>query len=294
MSVTSALFTGVSGLLNNAEGINVIGNNISNVNTIGFKGSRMLFSDVLSTTIGSGSQMGHGVQIQKVDNMFTQSALESSSIPTDVAIQGDAFFMLAKPGTTAAAAITPESAYYTRAGAFRVDSNRALINPDNYNVLGSDGIPVVFTAQFTDAAGNVLDFQKVANIDSRGNIALLYSDASGNSATVYYNGNGAASVAAANTVSLGLSRVPNPPGLEKAGGTLFKQTGTAVGGSGTPVFQAANGTTDKILGNNLELSNVDMATEFVKMILTQRAYSANSKTITTTDEMTQEVLNLKR
>lgn len=296
MSVTSALFTGVSGLLNNAEGINVIGNNISNVNTIGFKGSRMLFSDVLSTTIGSGSQMGHGVQIQKVDNMFTQSALESSSIPTDVAIQGDAFFMLAKPGTTAAAAITPESAYYTRAGAFRVDSNRAMINPDNYNVLGSDGMPIVFTATYDDTAvpPNTLNFQKVTNIDSRGNIALLYSDASGNSATVYYNGNGAVPVATANTVFLGLSRVPNPPGLEKVGGTLYKQTGTSIGGSGTPVFLAANGTTDKVLGNNLELSNVDMATEFVKMILTQRAYSANSKTITTADEMTQEVLNLKR
>lgn len=294
MSVTSALFTGVSGLLNNAEGINVIGNNISNVNTIGFKGSRMLFSDVLSTTIGSGSQMGHGVQIQKVDNMFTQSALESSSIPTDVAIQGDAFFMLAKPGTIAAAAIPPEAAYYTRAGAFRVDSSRALINPDNYNVLGSDGIPVVFTQQYTDGAGNVLDFQKVTNIDSRGNIALLYSDAAGNSATVYYNGSGAAPVPTANTVFLGLSRIPNPPGLEKVGGTLYKQTGTSIGGSGTPVYLAANGTTDKVLGNNLELSNVDMATEFVKMILTQRAYSANSKTITTTDEMTQEVLNLKR
>ncbi len=293
MSVTSALFTGVSGLLNNAEGINVIGNNISNVNTIGFKGSRMLFSDVLSTTIGSGSQMGHGVQIQKVDNMFTQSALETSSIPTDVAIQGDAFFMLAKPNTIAAAAIPPEAAYYTRAGAFRVDSSRALINPDNYNVLGSDGIPIVFTNTYT-VGGNTLNFQKVTNIDSRGNIALLYSDAAGNSATVYYNGNGAAPVAAANTIFLGLSRVPNPPGLEKVGGTLFKQTGTSIGGSGTPVFQAANGTTDKVLGNNLELSNVDMATEFVKMILTQRAYSANSKTITTTDEMTQEVLNLKR
>lgn len=294
MSLTSAMFSGVSGLLNNAEGINVIGNNISNVNTVGFKGARMLFSDVLSTTIGSGSQMGHGVQIQKVDNMYTQSALESSSIPTDVAIQGDSFFMLAKPNTTAAAAIAPESAYYTRAGAFRVDSNRALINPDSYNVLGSDGIPIVFEATYTDGAGNVLDFQKVTNIDAKGNIALLYSDANGNSATVYYNGNGVAPVPSANTVFLGVSKIPNPPGLEKVGGTLYRQTGTAVGGSGVPTFLAANGTTEKILGNNLELSNVDMANEFVKMILTQRAYSANSKTITTCDEMTQEVLNLKR
>jgi flagellar hook protein FlgE len=90
--------------------------------------------------------------------------------------------------------------------------------------------------------------------------------------------------------------VENPGGLEKGGGTLFRPT-TASGISTTGFTLAkntANGSSEKIYTNSLEQSNVDMAAEFVKMILTQRAYSANSKTITTSDEMTQEVINLKR
>lgn len=295
MSLTSTMFTGVTGLLNQAEGMNVIGNNISNVNTLGFKGSRMLFSDVLSTSVGGSSigQLGHGVQIQKIDTMFSQSSMETTSIPTDVAIQGDNFFAVAKPGTVAAAAISSNDAYYTRAGAFRLDSNNALITPDNYNVLDSAAMPIVFTPTYVSGA-NTLDFQKVTGVNAQGAISLLYSDALGNSSTVYYNGNGAAPVAGTPTVFLGTAKIPNPAGMEKVGGTLFRQTGAIIGGSGTPVISSQNGSTEKVIGNNLELSNVDMATEFVKMILTQRAYSANSKTITTSDEMTQEVLNLKR
>lgn len=300
MSLTSTMFTGVSGLLNQAEAMNVIGNNISNVNTIGFKGSRMLFSDVLSTSVGSNSigQLGHGVQIQKVDTVFSQSSLETTTLPTDVAIQGDNFFAVAKPGTVAGP-VAASDAYYTRAGAFRLDNGSnplgsALITPDNYNVLDSASNPIIFTPTYTTPAGVVLNFQKVSSVSAKGEIGLLYSDALGNSASVYYEGNGAAPVTTTPTVFLGTAKIPNAPGMEKVGGSLYRETGVATGGSGTPVIGSQNGSTEKIIGNNLELSNVDLANEFVKMILTQRAYSANSKTITTSDEMTQEILNLKR
>jgi len=84
--------------------------------------------------------------------------------------------------------------------------------------------------------------------------------------------------------------------LEKAGDSLFKQTvGSGVSDTAFSLeSNGANGTSEKVFSNSLEQSNVDMAAQFVKMILTQRAYSANSKTITTADEMTQEALNLKR
>lgn len=296
MSITGAMYTGVSGLLANAEGLNVIGNNLSNSNTIGFKGGRMLFSDLLSAPVGNNSQVGRGVQIQKVDNIFSQGSLESTTVVTDLAIQGDKFFSFAVPGTVAATAINVENAYYSRAGALRIDSdNRSLINPDGYVVLDENSIPVVFTSTYTDGNGNVLDFQKVTGVDAEGRIQLLYADNNGNSSKVYYAGNGAVPVATTvGAIGLGTARIPNPPGLEKVGSTLYKQTGNAIGGSGIPTITRSNGTNEKILSNNLELSNVDMATEMVKMILTQRAYSANSKTITTADEMTQEVLNLKR
>jgi flagellar hook protein FlgE len=75
---------------------------------------------------------------------------------------------------------------------------------------------------------------------------------------------------------------------------LFDEAASISAGSGAVTDAAADGVVNKIYSNSLEQSNVDMAGQFVKMILTQRAYSANSKTITTADEMTQEVLSLKR
>ncbi len=290
MSVTSAMYTGVSGLINNGEAMNVIGNNISNVNTIGFKTGRTLFSDMLSSNIGNNSQIGRGVKIEKVDNVFGQGSLQSTSSVTDLAIQGDGFFVLGAPNSNAT--VSPASAYYTRAGSFRLDNTGlGLVNPDGYKVLDTAGNAIKLPPTYTDASGNVLNFQKVTGVDSTGLISLLYTDANGNSATVYYAGTGVVNASPAQAVKLAEVNVPNPPGMLKQGGTLFSLTNE----SGTPAaLTSANGTSEKVLSNSLELSNVDMSTEFVNMITTQRAYSANSKTITTVDQMTQDVLNMIR
>jgi len=147
MSITSALFTGVSGLVNNGEAMNVIGNNIANVNTVGFKSARTLFSDMLSANMGNNSQIGRGVQIQKVDNIFGQSSFETTESVTDLALQGSSFFALGAPGATGAQAAS--ASYYSRAGAFRVDKDGYLINPDSFRVLDEARTPIQFdTATF--------------------------------------------------------------------------------------------------------------------------------------------------
>ena len=296
MSVTSAMFTGVSGLLANAEGINVIGNNLANVNTVGFKSGRMLFSDMLSSDIGNNSQIGRGTQIQKVDNVFGQGSFEATETTTDMAIQGNAFFALGKPNGNANVA-TQNTAYLTRAGAFRVDNNRYLVNPDGYQVLDTNGDPIRFFDSGTTppTAG---DFAKVTKIDSKG--AISYQDKLGN--VFYYNtaiAVGTAAFTAGTNRVMAVISPTNVGGLDKVGGTLFQAGATsgvpaAVFSNAVGSVNIANGTSNKIFSNSLEQSNVDMAGQFVKMILTQRAYSANSKTITTADEMTQEALNLKR
>jgi flagellar hook protein FlgE len=263
MSITSALFTGVSGLVNNGESMNVIGNNIANVNTIGFKSARTLFSDMLSANMGNNSQVGRGVQIQKVDNIFSQASFETTESVSDLAIQGSTFFALGSPTATGAQPVA--TSYYTRAGAFRVDSNGFLVNPDGYRVLDAAMTPVQFP---------VATFGRISGIDSSGNITYL--DTTGALQTY--------------PTQLGVASIPNTGGLEKVGGTLF----VAGVNAGTPTVAAPNGASERVFSNSLELSNVDLAGQFVKMIITQRAYSANSKTITTVDEMTQEVLNLKR
>jgi len=447
------MFTGVSGLLANAEGINVIGNNLANVNTVGFKSGRMLFSDMLSANIGNESQIGRGTQIQKVDNIYSQGSFETTEAVTDLAIQGNSFFAVMDPNATAP--VNQNGAMLTRAGAFRLDSNFTLVNPDGYQVLDTAGNPIKFSdnaagiaaaniaiatatataaapayttaaatiqpaadqfaaggandaaafsaavaalaapaataaeiaaadaistaataakaaadaatatpnaatvtaaqtafnalntltnnSSFTTAAAITLftpfktalntsnatvdaavstatatiaadpavvaantllgtatglAFSKITSIDPSGLITYLGKDGI---TTNYYNTSGqvgvAANAATAATVQrLAVVTVANPGGLDKAGGTLFRPT-TSSGISSaafTLANNSANGSSEKIYTNSLEQSNVDMAAQFVKMILTQRAYSANSKTITTADEMTQEVLNLKR
>ncbi len=131
MGITSALYSGVSGLNTNSQAMSVVGNNLANTNTLGFKGARSVFSDMLSSTIsGSGgtSQVGRGVNMSKVDNIFSQGTFEATASDTDVAIEGEGFFMLKEVGS--------DVTYYSRAGAFRFDADGYLVNPEGFHVQG--------------------------------------------------------------------------------------------------------------------------------------------------------------
>jgi flagellar hook protein FlgE len=127
MSVTSAMQAGVSGLLTNGEAISVIGNNLANVSTTGFKEGKTLFSDLLSTSINNG-QIGCGSQVQGVQNVFSQGTLVSTGSATDLAIQGDAMFVLQGANST--------QQYYSRAGSFAFNNNSILTDPSGNEVLG--------------------------------------------------------------------------------------------------------------------------------------------------------------
>jgi len=262
MSVTSAMMSGVSGLLSNAEAINVIGNNISNVNTVGFKYGRTMFSDMLSNSITTNSQIGKGTQLQAIENIFSQGASLTSENATDISISGKGFFVVQDDSST-------PTTYYTRAGNFHVDENgKYLVNPDGKR-LCDDKSALIDVSTFSS-------FDKITKIGLDGKIS-------------YLDTTGATKVA---TSVIGIATVPNEMGLEKAGGNMYKEN-LATGGSGK-VTVAAPTTNSKILGGSLEQSNVDVATQMINLITTQRAYSANSKSITTSDEMTQEVINLKK
>ncbi len=129
MSILSSIFTGVSGLNANGQELSVIGDNIANVNTIGFKGSRMAFGDILSQSLAglSGtSQVGRGVAVNGVTTMFTQGSFQNTSSGLDLAIDGEGFFMVNSGGAT----------YYTRAGNFQVDQNGNVVTPSGAVLQG--------------------------------------------------------------------------------------------------------------------------------------------------------------
>ncbi|MBA4417580.1 MAG: hypothetical protein C0392_06690 [Syntrophus sp. (in: bacteria)] len=127
----SSLFSGISGLMTNGQAINVIGNNIANVNTIGFKASRATFQDVLYQSIQGAagtSQVGRGAILSSVDTLFSQGSFESTSEATDLAIGGKGFFMVKNKDAG--------NTYYTRAGQFRFDEDGNLTNPSGYILQG--------------------------------------------------------------------------------------------------------------------------------------------------------------
>ena len=118
MSLISSLFTGVTGLAANAQAMEIIGDNISNVNTVGFKSSKAVFSDIFSTILTNGSttsQLGRGSQLQGTIKQFTQGSFESSSNALDLALDGSGFFVVSPTNTT--------GTFFTRAGQFRLNQN---------------------------------------------------------------------------------------------------------------------------------------------------------------------------
>jgi flagellar hook protein FlgE len=148
MSIQSSLYSGISGLTTNGNAMSIIGNNIANTNTIGFKSSRAVFSDLLSSSIsGSGgeSQIGRGVGLSTVDNIFAQGTFEATESNTDLAVEGSGFFMMRET--------SGQELQFSRAGAFRFNSNGNLINPEGFFVQGytldADANPI----------GDVIDIQ---------------------------------------------------------------------------------------------------------------------------------------
>jgi len=148
MSISSALFSGVSGLNTLGNSMSVIGDNIANVNTIGFKSSRSTFETVLAQSISGASgtsQVGRGVALSAVDPNFSQGSFESTSEPTDMAIGGKGFFMVRSDET---------GLYYTRAGHFRFDEDGYLVNPADLRVQGW-----VLSPDSPDPRGAITDIQ---------------------------------------------------------------------------------------------------------------------------------------
>lgn len=153
-----SLYSGVSGLQNHQTRMDVIGNNVSNVNTTGFKRGRVNFQDMISQQLSGAArpteekggvnpkEVGLGMTVAAIDTVFTQGNLQSTGISTDVAIQGNGFF-LEKNG---------EKSYYTRAGAFGLDRDGTLVNPANgYKVQGwmareIDGEMIIQTSASTE------------------------------------------------------------------------------------------------------------------------------------------------
>jgi flagellar hook protein FlgE len=408
----SALWAGISGLNASAKEMDVIANNVANVNTIGYKAGKTFFSDVLSQSISGGSsgsmQVGRGVEVSEVGTLFGPGSFESTGNATDVAIDGDGFFIVNDQDG---------ASYYTRAGAFHLDSNGNLVDTNGYKLQGYNFFGAA-TGMITDislrnvqsAPATSTTFSVGANLDSDTALADTYTTtqtvydslgdkhslgvtytkaatAAGDSSTwnivVDLDGTDAATQTTAvfhfdadgnligpanNTITFAAAALPpgvtigagnaltwdmispdalsmtgyastsviksltndgyasgllkslsvrndgtiggfftngqtsdlaqivladfdNTWGLRKMGSNLFGETVTS--GPAIRNVPGASGM-GNVSANSLEMSNTDIATEFINMITAQKSYSANARVITTEDAMLTELINIKR
>ncbi|MGZ8459906.1 MAG: flagellar hook protein FlgE [Candidatus Deferrimicrobiaceae bacterium] len=172
MSLLSSLFSGVTGMTAYGNAMSIIGNNIANVNTSGFKAGRPIFGDILSQSLGASSQIGRGVEMSKVDTLFQQGSFSTTENITDMAIDGSGFFAVRNNNGT----------FFTRAGNFHFDAGGYLVNPENLALQGSQIINGNVTGSVGDirienltgtprATGDGLNgstgVQVAANLDSR-------------------------------------------------------------------------------------------------------------------------------
>ena len=272
-----SLYSGVSGMRGFQTKLDVIGNNIANVNTVGFKAGRVMFKDILSQTIAgvtaptdtaggvNPKQVGLGVTIGAIDTIHTPGSAMTTNVPTDLRIDGDGFFVISPTADV-------ETAYLTRDGSFKIDAARNLVTQDGMFVLSVDGDIITLDEDVT-----------AFTISQDGMILAINADG-----TMEETG-----------YQIGVARVTNPGGLEKIGGNLYRFTPNAdiEGESALDLIFAPNDAeagTGAIIAGQLEMSNVDLTAEFTEMIVAQRGFQANSRIITTSDEVLQEVVNLKR
>jgi flagellar hook protein FlgE len=268
------MYAGISGMRGFQTKLDVIGNNIANVNTIGFKAGRVMFKDILSQTIsgvtapadGRGGinpqQIGLGVTLGAIDTLHTQGSAMTTYKVTDLRIDGDGFFVVSPNADS-------DEIYLTRAGNFTLDAERKLVNADGMLVLDDNGEAIQLDETVT-----------AFTIAQNGEIFAIMDDGTAESLDIF----------------IGVAKVVNPGGLEKIGGNLYRMTPNADLADEVPIFQAMDpeAGTGSIISGQLEMSNVDLTNEFTEMIVAQRGFQANSRIITTSDEILQEVVNLKR
>jgi flagellar hook protein FlgE len=288
----AGMYAAISGLDANQAMLNDTANDLANVNTIGYKASSVTFADSLTqvmrgasgpTATNGGSnvvQIGLGVQVNATENEMTEGSFQSTNNPLDIAIEGGGFLRVG-PGTPPAkepfTANLPAKFEYTRAGNLTTNTSGFLTTQAGEYVIGRNAVGKEEEGNTTYAPGKEDTYIMIppgsANVAIGQDGSVTYTDENPESKTFEQR---------VTAGYLSLATFANEAGLERLGGSLWAQTAN----SGAPIV----GTPDtsgfgSTIGGELEMSNVDLATEMTNMITAERGYQANSRVITTADEM---------
>ncbi|MFP4540527.1 MAG: flagellar basal-body rod protein FlgG [Opitutales bacterium] len=257
-----SLYSSATGMEAQQLNLNNIANNIANVNSTGYKRTKVEFQDLLyqaprpkgaegnaGTIVPAGVELGNGSTAVSTTRVFSQGQLTQTDNPWDVSIDGSGFFQVTQPDGTLA---------YTRDGSFKVDANGQVVTSGGLPIEGLGAVPDNYTGLYVQPTGEVS----------------------------YETPNGMV-----NGGTLQLAKFANPNGLRAAGGNLYNETeASGVAVLGAPDADGYGG----LVQGFLEMSNVNVVEEMINMIVAQRAYEINSKAIQASDEMMAVANQLKR
>ncbi|MDR2736331.1 MAG: flagellar hook-basal body complex protein [Gracilibacteraceae bacterium] len=298
-----SMYSAVTGLRNHQIAMDVIGNNIANVNTIGYKRSKTSFATMLSQNLSGAAapdnlnspptfgginpiQVGLGMSISSIDRIMNQGAAQNTGKATDMMVQDDGFFVV-RLGS---------DIFYTRTGNFDFDRDGNLVDPStgalvqgyaNSTLQGTSPAPVAPSWGTATGSMNIklgMDHPDLAGftlsgftIDKKGVITGIYSDGTQSITEQLY--------------MISLANFSNPGGLMAMGNNFYAPSNNSGAASVGKPGENGLGT---IIPGALEMSNVELAQEFTDMIVTQRGFQANSRVITVSDSLLQELIDLKR
>lgn len=289
----AGMYAAISGLDANQAMLNETANDLANVNTVGYKAASVTFASSLTQVMTGASgptssngganpiQIGLGVQVQATRNEMTEGAFQSTNNPLDIAIEGPGFLRVGAGDPPAKEPFTtgiPTNFQYTRGGDLTTNTNGFLTTEAGEYVVGRNATVVTET--------ETGDTYEPGTEDTYINIPPGSTNISiGQDGSVSFTDERPESKTFQQRVTAGyisLATFANEAGLERLGGSLWAQTAN----SGAPIV----GTPDtsgfgSTIGGELEQSNVDLATEMTNMITAERGYQANSRVISTADEM---------
>jgi flagellar hook protein FlgE len=275
------MYAAISGLKVHQTMLDVTSNDIANVNTLGYKSQRTTFKDSLSQLQrgaaapnaqqgGSNAiQVGLGVQLGSIDNNMQTGAMQTTGNPLDVALQGDGSWFRVASANPSAGAGSINNIQYTRAGNFTRNEAGYLITQDGQYVLGR-----------TAAGGGADTLLQIPSGSS--NVSI------GQDGSVSFDPAGGGARVTAGYLSL--ATFANEGGLQRVSSNRW----TASSSSGAETVGTPGGSFSLVSPGSTEMSNVDLAQEFTNMISAQRGFQANSRVISTADQMLQDLVNLNR
>ncbi|WP_026771358.1 MULTISPECIES: flagellar basal body rod protein FlgG [Sediminibacillus] len=290
-----SMYAGISGMNGFQTKLDVIGNNIANVNTSGYKKGRVTFQDMMSQSLSGAegpvmqggnairggvnpSQVGLGSQVGSIDNIHTVGNRQTTNRALDLALEGDGMFVLGEDANADGNfTFGGNEMTFTRAGNFYLDDDGYIVNPDGKYLLGEvEG----------GGLGKIQIPEDAESFSIQGTGEVTYVDPDDGATT-------------AGTIRL--AKFSNPGGLQKLGANTYQLTANAGVYTDDGNFDSIDDLVipgqdggASVVSGALEMSNVDLAEEFTEMITAQRGFQANTRIITTSDEILQELVNLKR